>query len=257
MYSLLQKKPKLITDPYPHVVIEEALPWELYEKLEAEFPEKTLLATEPFDNGICYRMKSDVLLQPTFESTLWREFANYHTSPEWFMEVYELFKPWLEDKPKLTSLLPNLKENLGARGWAGKEINLWSDCQVVMHKPITEKTSRTAHIDNPMEMFAGLLYMPYKNDTSTGGNFQIHSTKNNIRKVDMKGGRQVYTEDLGPIHTTIPYKRNTFVMFCNANPNTVHSVSNRINPTMYRRSVNIIAEFRRHYAKMYDVEEVR
>ena len=85
MYSLLQKKPKLITDPYPHVVIEEALPWELYEKLEAEFPEKTLLATEPFDNGICYRMKSDVLLQPTFESNIWREFANYHTSHEWFM----------------------------------------------------------------------------------------------------------------------------------------------------------------------------
>ena len=73
----------------------------------------------------------------------------------------------------------------------------------------------------------------------------------------MKGGRQVYTEDLGPVHTTVPYKRNTFVMFCNANPNTVHSVSNRINPTMYRRSVNIIAEFRRHYAKMYNVEEVR
>ena len=70
MYSLLQKKPKLITDPYPHVVIEEALPLVLYEKLEAEFPAKTLLATEPFDNGLLYRMKSDVLLQPTFESTL-------------------------------------------------------------------------------------------------------------------------------------------------------------------------------------------
>ena len=157
MYSLLQKKPKLITDPYPHVVIEEALPWELYEKLEAEFPEKTLLATEPFDNGICYRMKSDVLLQPTFESILWREFANYHTSPEWFMEVYELFKPWLEDKPKLTSLLPNLKENLGARGWAGKEINLWSDCQVVMHKPITEKTSSTLIELNTKESINFLL----------------------------------------------------------------------------------------------------
>ena len=257
MYSLLQKKPTVQTDPYPHILIEEALPWSLNEKLEAEFPEKQILSTEAFDNGRTYRMKADKLLSLTFESGVWREFAEYHTSAEWFMEVYELFKPWLKDKPKLTSLLPNLKENLGARGWAGKEINLWSDCQVVMHKPITEKTSRTAHIDNPMEMFAGLLYMPYKNDTSTGGNFQIHSTKNNIRKVDMHGGRQVYTEDLGPVHTTVPYKRNTFVMFCNANPNTVHSVSNRINPTMYRRSVNIIAEFRRHYAKMYEVMEIK
>ncbi len=257
MYSLLNKKPKLIKDPYPHVVIEEALPWELYEKLENEFPEKTLLGTEPFDNGICYRMKADRLLDPTFESETWREFAKYHTSPEWFMEVFELFKPWLENKSKLTDLMPNLSDNLGARGWAGKEINLWSDCQVVMHKPITEVTSRTAHIDNPMEMFAGLLYMPYKEDESTGGNFQIHNVKNDITKVDMKNGRQVYAEDLGDVHTTVPYKRNTFVMFCNCNANAVHSVSQRINPKLYRRSVNIIAEFRRHYSKMYDVQEVR
>ena len=72
MLSLLNKKPTVQTNPYPHVVIEEALPWDLYEKLEAEFPEKTLLATEPFDNGICYRMKSDKLLSQTFESGLWK-----------------------------------------------------------------------------------------------------------------------------------------------------------------------------------------
>ena len=262
MLSLLNKKPTVQTNPYPHVVIDEALPWDLYEQLENEFPEQTLLATEPFDNGICYRMKSDILLKPTFESNLWRKFAEYHTSAEWFKEVYEIFKPWLSGYPSIIHSLRNLEENISARGWSGwnlkgKKATIETDCQLVMHKPITEKTSRTAHIDNPMEMFAGLLYMPYKNDTSTGGNFQIHSTKNNIRKVDMKGGRQVYAEDLGPVHTTVPYKRNTFVMFCNANPNTVHSVSNRINPTMYRRSVNIIAEFRRHYAKMYEVMEIK
>jgi len=73
-------------------------------------------------------------------------------------------------------------------------------------------------------------------------------------------GREIYPKDLGPVHTTIPYKRNTFVMFCNANPNTVHSVSKRVNPTMYRRSVNIIAEFRRKkykHLKMWSVEEAK
>ena len=55
-----------------------------------------------------------------------------------------------------------------------------------MHKPITETTSRTPHIDNPMEMWAGLLYMPCKEDTSTGGEFQLYSVKNNIRRVQGK-----------------------------------------------------------------------
>ena len=95
MYSLLQKKPTVQTDPYPHVIIEDALPWDLYENLEAEFPEKTLLATDPFDNGICYRLKADKLLSLTFESGLWRDFAEYHTSAEWFNEVNELFKPYM------------------------------------------------------------------------------------------------------------------------------------------------------------------
>ena len=279
MYSLLQKKPKVITDPYPHIIIEDALPWDLYEELEKTFPEEQVLNTIPFDKGICYRMKSDILVHPTFQPDVWRKFSEYHTSAEWFREVYELFKPWLSH-PKVTDLLPNLEDNVCARGWRGfKEIkevvvtasgrkkrvknpkNILTDCQVVMHNPSLEiQTTRTPHIDNPLEMFAGLLYMPYKDDTSTGGEFQLHTVKNDIKKVSMMGGREIYPEDLGPVHTTVPYKKNTFVMFCNMSPNTVHSVSKRINPTMHRRSVNIIAEFRKKfkniYHKMYEVEEI-
>ena len=46
-------------------------------------------------------------------------------------------------------------------------------------------------------------------------------------------------------------------MFANNSPNNVHGVSLRGNATRYRRSVNIIGEFKRGYAKMYNVEEVR
>ena len=78
-----------------------------------------------------------------------------------------------------------------------------------------------------------------------------------VKKVDMKSGRQIYENDLGKITKTVPYKRNTFVMFANNSPNNVHGVSLRENATKYRRSVNIIGEFKRGYAKMYNVEEVR
>ena len=219
MYSLLQKKPTVQTDPYPHIIIEEALPWNLYEELENTFPEEQVLHTIPFDSDICYRMKADQLLARAFHS-------------------------------KITESLLNLDENIGVKGWASKDIE--TDCQIVMHKPIAEKTTRTPHIDNPREMFAGLLYMPHKDDISTGGEFQLHTVKNDIKKVNKAGGREIYPEDLGPVHTTIPYKRNTFVMFCNINPNTVHGVSKRVNPTMYRRSVNIIAQFKQRF---WTVEE--
>ena len=253
MYSLLQKKPTVQTDPYPHVIIEDALPWDLYENLEAEFPEKTLLATDPFDNGICYRLKADKLLSLTFESGLWRDFAEYHTSAEWFNEVNELFKPYMPGVLHKTFT----EDDLGARGWADENKNIWTDCQAVIHKPIEEKSTRTPHIDNPMEMWAGLLYMPYPDDQSTGGEFQIYSTQSSVQKVDKKAGRQIYASDLGTVVKTVPYKRNTFVMFANNSPNTVHGVSLRQDATLNRRSVNIIGEFKRGYATMYNVQEVK
>ena len=135
MYSLLQKKPKIQLEPYPHVVIEDALPWDLYEALENTFPEDLILGTQPYDNGICYRMKADMLLKKDLPvPTVWREFTEYHTSAQWFNEVNELFKDHMP-----TVLNKTFTENdLGARGWADKDKNIWTDCQVVMHKPIVE-----------------------------------------------------------------------------------------------------------------------
>ena len=254
MYSLLQKKPTVQVDPYPHVVIEDALPWDLYEELENSFPEEQVLQTDPLDNGICYRMKSNVMLDPTFQPDVWRKFTEYHTSAEWFNEVNELFRPHMPGVLHKTFT----EDELGARGWADENKNIWTDCQLVMHKPfMEEKTTRTPHIDNPMEMWAGLLYMPSPNDQSTGGEFQIYSTQSSVQKVDKKAGRQIYDSDLGTVVKTIPYKRNTFVMFANNSPNTVHGVSLREDATLNRRSVNIIGEFKRGYATMYNVQEVK
>ncbi len=255
MYSLLQKKPILQTDPYPHVIIEDALPWDLYEKLETSFPEEQVLENQnAYDNDICYRLKANRLLDPnTNLPEVWRKFVTYHTSAEWFNEVNQLFKTYMPTVLHKTFT----EDDLGARGWADKNKNIWTDCQMVIHKPIEEKTTRTPHIDNPMEMWAGLLYMPFIGDESTGGEFQLHSTLNSVNKVDMKAGRQIYENDLGPVAKTVPYKRNTFVMFANNSPNTVHGVSRRENATMNRRSINIIGEFKRGYNTMYKVQEIR
>ena len=54
--NLLQKKTTVIKDPYPHIVIEDALPWDVYEELEKTFPENAVLSSEPLDQGICYRL---------------------------------------------------------------------------------------------------------------------------------------------------------------------------------------------------------
>ena len=79
-----------------------------------------------------------------------------------------------------------------------------------------------------------------------------------VKRVNKNGGREVAIENQGSIVKSVPYKRNTFVMFCNNSSNSVHSVSKRENATLHRRSVNIIAEYNRVAKKsMFDIEEFR
>ena len=245
--SILQKRPELILEPYPHFVIENALPQDLYEQLEQEWPKEQLLSTEPFDSGICYRLKADEMLKPGKVSNLWKEFTKYHTSIEFYKEMLEVFKDFVPHVDDLT---------LSARGWDNGDDKIGTDCQAVMHNPI-DFSSRTAHLDNPREIYAALLYMPYKDDHSTGGEFQIHQTHDNISEVNETGGREV-NEKAGEIVKVVPYKANTLVVFCNNSTRCVHSVSARNNAVLHRRSVNIIAEFNRiARRKMFEVKENR
>jgi hypothetical protein len=250
MFSLLRKKPIVVKDPYPYFIIEDALPNEIYDQLEREWPEQPLLATQPHDNGICYRLKADEMLKPGVVSELWRKFTEYHTSIEFYNEVKYIFKDHITD-------IPNVENTLSPRGWDNGNDMIGTDCQTVMHSPI-DFSSRTPHIDNPREIYAGLLYMPYPEDDSTGGEFQIHRSVGQIKRVNEIGGREVGVENQGSIVKSVPYKRNTFVMFCNNSSNSVHSVSKRENATLHRRSVNVIAEYNRVAKKsMFEIEEFR
>lgn len=247
--SVLQKKPKLILEPYPHFVIEDALPQEIYDSLEREWPTAQLLETEPFDQGICYRLKADEMLKTGKVANVWKEFTEYHTSASFYKEMQQAFGEFIPH-------IENLENTLSPRGWDNGDDWIGTDCQTVMHKPI-DFSSRTPHIDNPREIYAALLYMPYANDKSTGGEFQIHKTEDDIQEVNKNGGRAV-GDKAGQIIKTVPYKPNTLVAFCNNSTKCVHSVSARQDADLHRRSVNIIAEFNRAAKrKMFDVKENR
>ena len=140
---------------------------------------------------------------------------------------------------KMNRIITLMSDSISHRG--PDQGNIWTDCQVVMHKPIVETTSRTPHIDNPVEIYAGLLYMRKPEDDSKGGNFTIHETTDKITMVNKTLGRQV-EDHLHRAVKQVPYKRNVFCMFLNV-LDSVHSVTPRIGATERRRSINIIGEF--------------
>lgn len=238
--SVIQNVKRVETDPFPFVAVEDALPDRIYEELVNTFPEEKICETSPLDGGICYRLKSKEVLSRNDLPNIWLDFFEYHTSREYFNECLKIF-----EGPIITSYGQKFFDNLttspiGIRGLSDTT-ELVTDCQFVVHEPITQNsTSRTPHLDNPIEIYAGLFYLKQINDLSSGGDLTIFSTDKDVNGVDKALGRQVDKKILIPAKT-ISYKPNSFCMFLNVH-NSVHGVSPRIGAEVRRRSINIIGE---------------
>lgn len=251
--NLLAKAKSFISWPFPYICIEDALPLEIYNELEASFPEDLICNTPPLDNGITYRYKSNPALLDKRTPEIWREFFIFHTSPEYFKSCIQIFEPYLEiNYPQLLDISTKAKVSIRNIDNSGHFV---TDCQFVVHEPVNENsTSRTPHLDNPMEIYAGLLYMRNPLDKSQGGNFTLHETNKEIEIVNKKLGREVPKVNHNPV-LEIPYKKNTFCMFLNVK-NSVHSVTPRLHAEFRRRSINIIGEYNNN-GSMWNIKEIK
>lgn len=244
--SVIQNIAQVDTTPYPHAWVEEALPEKIYRELEETLPVELVKSEGAHHiggtsgDGENYRYKSAAALSDRKIPNIWLEFFEYHTSAEYFRSVIELFSPQIEELyPQYLNLLNT--GNVSVRE-SEQTSELVSDCQFVIHPPLNEtKTTRTPHLDNPIEIYAGLLYMKHPDDESSGGNFIVHETTAPITSINLETGREV---DGGILRgfVEVPYKRNSYAMFLNV-LNSVHSVSPRSNAVLDRVSINIIGEF--------------
>ena len=253
IYSVLQnfnKNKHYFKEPYPHIIIERCLPLKTYEILYENFPVQTIKDNFPLMENHTWRGNAnDFLVSKRVEAkTPWIDFFTYHTSHDFYKKVLEIFDEDIKDKAYYNNLINEIPRVRHSPGNG----NIEMDCQFVVHKPVDIST-RTSHIDNPAEMYAGLLYMRQRGDKAKGGDFVIYDT-GEIRSVVAKTGRQI-SKGQGELKEskTIKYKENTFVMFWNSNK-SVHGVTPRIEPGHDRLSINIIAETRKQ-SPLFDLHE--
>jgi len=239
-YSVIQKFDPVtdyFKDPYPHIVIKDCLPQQTYELLYENFPVQTIKDKFPLMEGHTRRGNANEFLgenkieikQP------WFDFLTYHTSHEFYKSILKIFEDDIKDEKYYNNIvneIPGVRHSPGHR-------NVVTDCQFVVHDPVTVST-RTSHIDNPVEMYAGLLYMRQRGDKAKGGDFVIYDSTP-VKDVVAKTGRQIPKSHEIKENKVIKYKENTFVMFWNSNK-AVHGVTPRIEPGHDRLSINIIAE---------------
>ena len=234
---VLQNFKEVSHDPWPHIVIKNALPEEIHDELINTLPDERLNNQEPRDhhNKLTWQAR-DIIAGKQPISHIWQEFMAHHLSREFFDKVLNVFEPWSK-KLKIPSDKIELQDRYDPN--SGSRSNCYTDFSFVKHPPINDISIRTPHTDNEKEIYAGLLYLKYPGDKSTGGDFCIHKAES----LAMNSHR-VY-ESPGPIVKSCPYESNNFVMFWNGK-DTQHSVSPRHNAKHPRWSINMIGRFMGH-----------
>ena len=269
--SVLQnaRKSDVRLHPYPHVVIENCLPDDVYEELEKFYPKHKdiVQVAKPGRTSIAANTRVDLRASMVLSSKkqivskAWEEFIRYHSSREFYEEVIDLFGEevftkyhgGLEEKYGLKLREMETEVRLMSRKKNPAPVTL--DAQIGVNTPVIKGQSRVRglHVDNAHELYAGLLYFRDKNDPAKGGNLEVFEcllgagaceeySEAERLKHRKKIGWDVQFKNSGDFKLVaeVPYEKNQFVMFINSN-SSYHAVSPRSASAYPRRLINIAA----------------
>lgn len=235
--SILQRfrSEHLHLEPFPHIIIEDALPQDLYDRLAAEYPESSLGGyTHGFRDFRYYQMD----FTPEHITPLWQEFVDFHSSRAFKDQVVRAIEPGLrrlypEIADKYLEVDTILRHQGKPRGVAAMEV------QFVMNSADTEKI-RTPHLDQGRELFACLFYMKRPDDHSTGGDLYIY--EKTTTDFEFKSGRLAPEDQIRTV-SSVPYRANSLIIFLNS-LDSIHGVGPRTGAQVLRRYVNITCHIR-------------
>lgn len=240
------EKTQIYSTPFPHIIIQDALPKVLADQLTLEFP------IELFDMSDNNKRKdiSSKAVQANEEiSSIWREFIHYHSSAHFFNEILSVFKPFFSDY----EFNYYSEFSSGIRGQdRHKDKQILLDAQISINTPVHKTSSvRKVHVDNTNKLFSGLYYLRRPNDDSSGGDLEILKWNASYSE---KEKLKFYKEGACSKHFTtlkqIKYDNNVAVIFLNS-LNALHLVTPR-QPTIHPRCfVNLVGELNEDIFKKY------
>jgi hypothetical protein len=221
----------LVEDPFPHLVVEDALPAEIARTLLAEMPPLEVLTQgRPPGSNARFYLPSSIALEDPRISPAWKQAnracveamgdvltcvvrrlgAELHTA---YPDFERRFGP-------LDGLRPRSRYEPGRRP---HEVGV--DAQIVVNSPaLTDGTRvRGPHLDVSDKLFSGLLYLRPRDDDSKGAELELYAPAMEPLTFDV--------ENAAPAHAvvhvrTYPYRHNLLVLPLNT-PRALHGVSPR------------------------------
>lgn len=235
----------LAFDPFPYLVIENALPENLHTELRRTFPSRQILKVVGGQNK---RWSTPLLELRKIQgvTSLWRSFVEYHASQEFVNEVVTFFGDTIVQMyPKTFKSTDDIKKRpVRVRG-VGSPLpgSLSLDSQVSGNTPVSiAGAPRGIHFDSTAALWAGLYYLRSEDDDSVGGDLELWRWP---KSFNYKEKSSLYREGMSPDHAhrfrTIPYRSNTFVFIINS-IDSLHSVTERMPTPHTRQFLNLLCD---------------
>lgn len=232
-------------DPFPHIVVRDALPADLFESLRA--------STDAFAASVAARHKGPNRYHRLSASELlsgecgvlprcWEDFVRTHVERRFFHRALNLFGSHLDaSRAAIEPLVGQTLEQCAvAPRFAGvAEVQL--DCQFVHVSPTLEPASPLGpHLDREVALWGGLLYLGEQHGGG-GGDLELCRFRSPDQRAYWRD-RSIARANV-MVEKVIPAAPNTFVLFLNS-PDSVHGVTPRLAGGEGRNLVNFVCELR-------------
>ena len=261
-------KDDIRTEPFPHLVMRDALPQDLFEELIGSFPTTEEIAgSRPFASNKLMMMGARQIAGNMEISDSWKKYFDYHTSHAFFLDVIGLWQDFINDAyPDIEAVLgkpladatTDMRHPGEGENPVNQDRDIQLDCQFGINCPVDNPSSvRGPHVDSANKLFAGLLYFRHPDDDSTGGELEMYRYRDprlhyrpgtavdrgSFIGMSARKLSRVAPGDIERI-SSIPYESNGLVMWLNT-PYVLHGVSPRQPTPWSRRYTNLLGEFYR------------
>jgi hypothetical protein len=263
MHSLLANitPDDVIAEPFPHIIIKDALDQDLYLKLASELPSIHTIkqGKENKSKGLASNRRLNYLATDVFKdesiSSLWKEFIALHTSETFLQRLISIFQE------SILRIYPDFEQKYGSfttlrsgirRQDTFETADVLLDALICTNTPVVTKPTsvRRAHIDRPDKLFAGLFYMRSPEDDSTGGDLELYRFKRKpygFRRYEIPDKYVSYVK-------TVKYDSNVLVLFLNS-ISSLHGVTVRSLTQHPRYFVNLVGEVREPFFDVFQYQE--
>ncbi len=236
---------ELVADPYPHLVIENALPVELADALLTGMPAlEVFTRNSPPGSNQRFALPSRIALADPRASEAWKAALRQCNAamPSLLGHFVRRFRSdLLKTFPDFVARFapPENLRPVPRAQWLRRRDEIGMDAQMVVNSPALTATSvRGPHLDAADKLISGLLYLRPPHDDSTGGELQLYAP--NTERIRFDESNAANPGNVRVVRT-YPYRHNLLILPL-ATPAAVHGVSPRAATAHPRYHLHLVGE---------------